>query len=107
MARKKTRKIKLSRVIFLVFILYIGFTLWNQRKLAKKLGDRRQTITAENQELQKEIDQMNKEIEESDSLQFVEKIAREELGMVKPREIIYIDRDKPKKAFLKFKKEDN
>lgn len=44
--------------------------------------------------LEKEIDSLNKEIENSGTLEFIEKIAREELGMVKPREIIYVDRNK-------------
>lgn len=44
--------------------------------------------------LNAKIFSLEKEINESDSLQFVEKIAREEYGMVKPKEVIFIDKDK-------------
>jgi cell division protein FtsB len=52
------------------------------------------------QALEKEIGNLNEEIENSDTLQFVEKVARDDLGMVKPREIIYIDKNKKKNHFL-------
>ncbi len=106
MARKRKFRIKPGRIILLLLILYVGITLFNQKKLANKLLSKKESIARENEEIQREIDQMTKEIEDSDSLQFIEKIARE-LGMVKPREIIYIDETKQKKSFLRFKKEDN
>ncbi len=46
--------------------------------------------------IQREIEELNNEIEEKDSLDFVEKTAREELKMVKPREIMYIDKTRTK-----------
>ena len=41
------------------------------------------------------IEDINSQIEKSGSLEFVERVARDELGMVKPREIIYIDKSNP------------
>jgi len=47
-------------------------------------------------ELEKEIEQLQEQIEKRGSLEFIEKVAREELNLVKPREIIYIDINKQK-----------
>lgn len=62
---------------------------------------------AEVQALEKEIESLNREIESSDTLQFVEKVARDDLGMVKPREIIYIDKNKNRNPFFNIRKRQN
>ena len=62
------------------------------------LEDKKLKTESEIKELERDINQLTKEIENSDSLEFVEKVARDELGMVKPREIIYIDKNKVKKG---------
>ena len=43
----------------------------------------------------------------SGTLEFIEKVAREELGMVKPREIIYIDVNKPRDPLFDIFSKDN
>lgn len=57
--------------------------------------------------LEDEIEALNDEIENSDSLTFIEKVARDELGLVKPREIIVIDKSKIKNSFFNLFKGDN
>lgn len=47
--------------------------------------------------LKREIKELEDEISHSDSVEYVEKVAREDLGMVKPREVVYIDKDKTSK----------
>lgn len=69
-----------------------------------ELNSKKEKIQLEIETLKAEIDALNEEIENSHSLQFVEKVAREELGMVKPREIIYIDKNRIKKPFFGFRK---
>lgn len=98
--RRRRRKLKLGRLFILFIILYIGFILFNQKKLMDELNSKKEKMELEIQTLQAEIDELNEEIENSDSLEFVEKIAREELGMVKPREIMYIDRNKVRNPFF-------
>lgn len=71
------------------------------------LEARKQIILAEIDELEKDIDELNEEIQSSDTLQFVEKVARDDLGMVKPREIIYIDKNKKKNPFFTIRKKQN
>ncbi len=107
MARRKRRRIRLGHLLILIAVIYIGSLFWNQHKLERRLTSKRDLIVMEIKALQEDIDEMNKEIEISDTLQFVEKIAREELGMVKPREIIYIDENKVRNSIFQLKKKEN
>lgn len=56
---------------------------------AKKAG-----LQSEVEVLEEEVKYLKKEIEISNTIEFTEKVAREELGMVKPREVIYIDKNR-------------
>ncbi|WP_229768511.1 FtsB family cell division protein [Tissierella pigra] len=108
MQKKKNKKrLSLLNLIIGFLLIYVGLTLWNQRSLMKNLEAKRKEVQKEVQTLEKEINVLSKEIEDSDSLQFVEKVARDELGMVKPREIIYIDKNKNKNPFLNPIKNEN
>lgn len=66
----------------------------------KKLEREKSTKEEEIEILKSEIDGINNEIKDKDSLEFIEKVAREEFGMVKPREIIYVDKNKKRNPFL-------
>ncbi|MFA5576401.1 MAG: septum formation initiator family protein [Tissierellaceae bacterium] len=102
--RKKRRRFKLGHLLFSLILLYVGVIFWNQSKLARELNIKKNKITSETEILKEEIQELNEEIEISDTLKFVEKIAREDLGMVKPREIIYIDKNKKKNPFFTLRK---
>ncbi|MGI5949248.1 FtsB family cell division protein [Peptoniphilus sp.] len=59
-------------------------------------------------ELDKDIKNYNSEIENASTSDYIEKVAREDLGMVKPREIIYVDKsmEKDKKDSDKISQQD-
>lgn len=72
----------------------ISFKIYSQNKEISQL---REKISLKNQaynEISLSISDLEEEIASSDSLSFVEKIARDEYKMVKPKEIIFIDKDK-------------
>lgn len=105
--KKKYKGIRLIHV-FLVFLgIYVIVVLNHQRNLMNSMKMKKEENQVEIEQLKKDIYALNKEIESSDSLEFVEKVARDELGMVKPREIIYIDKNKPKNSFFDIFKSDN
>lgn len=104
MRKKKRRRFRLTHFIFLMIIFYISKTLISQGILTKELTNRKAMEEQEIAKLEKEIEELNKEIENKDSLTFIEKVARDELRMVKPREIIYIDKNKNNNPFMNFKK---
>lgn len=107
MRKKRRKKVKIGRIIFLGILVYIMVILINQNRMIRELELKKLTLQKDIETLEYEIEELEAEIEKSDSLEFVEKVAREELGMVKPREIIVIDKDRIKKTFLNFFKIDN
>lgn len=99
--RKKKKRFKLIHLITLFIMIYIVGTFWNQNKLMSELQGKKENNILTNKQLERDIKELEKQIEDSQTLQFVERIAREELGMVKPREIMIIDKNKKKKPFMK------
>lgn len=79
-------------IIILITVIYGSVVIGNQISIRNQKLE----IIAKNKEtisnLKVDIDNLNEEIENSSSSDFVEKVAREELGMVKPREIVYVDK---------------
>lgn len=94
-------KLNISRFIVIILILYVGLKFWNQRQLKNELISKRIEKEKEVKKLERDISILEEEIATSDSLGFIEKIARDELGMVKPREIIIIDENKEKENAFK------
>ena len=97
MMKKKVKRKKGFRIIHLLLfclLLYTLFVFSHQRRMMKELAIKRANIETEITDLSRDIDILSKEIEKSGTLEFIEKVAREDLGMVKPREIIYIDKSK-------------
>lgn len=109
MKKKKIRKgrFRLIHLIIIILVVYVTIVFNHQRKLLNNLDSKREINEATIEELEEDIDALNDEIEMSGTLEFIEKIAREELGMVKPREIIYIDVNKEKEPLFDIFKKDN
>lgn len=99
--KKRKKKIKLIHIVLLFLFIYVGIIYYNQHKLLNELEAKRVERLSEVEKLKSEIEGLHYQIENSDSLEFVERIAREDLGMVKPREIIYIDKNKKNKSIFK------
>ncbi len=98
-SRKRKKGFRLKHFILLLLAFYLGKTLISQSILMKELSERKLKEEQEITKLEKEIKELQEQIEKKDSLEFVEKVAREELKLVKPREIIYIDRNKQNNVF--------
>lgn len=62
----------------------------------KDLKSKRTVLKEDIEKLENDNKELEKEIANSNSVEFIEKAARDELGMVKPREVIYIDKNKAK-----------
>ena len=101
---KKKKGFRLKHLLIILFIFWIGKSLISQRIVIRDAKKRKLKEEQQIAKLEMEIDKLNKEIEEKDSLEFVEKVARDEYKMVKPREIIYIDKNKDTKHFRNFRK---
>ena len=107
MKKKKKRRLKLGRLLLIGLVIYLSAIFIHQNTLMNGLEDKKHNTEIEIKELERDIRDLTIEIENSDSLEFVEKVARDDLGMVKPREIIYIDKNKVKNPFVNIFKKDN
>lgn len=85
---------KIIIVFFIIFFIYIGYTVISNEAKYKELKAEEENYNKEIAILKEEIESLKIEIEKSQSHEMIEKIAREKLKMVKPNEIIYIIQDK-------------
>jgi len=95
--RKKLLKgNRLFYMIILSALLYVVWVFGNQqirlRAFQQQEKEKQQQVAA----LKQEVLRLEEEIKQSNTPEFVEKVAREQLKMVKPNEIIYIDMEKAK-----------
>lgn len=98
--RRRKRGFRLKHLILLLLMFWLGKTLISQNIMMNELVERKTKEEQELSQLKNEIEQIEIDIENKDSLSFVEKVAREELKLVKPREIIYIDKNNDKSFFV-------
>ncbi len=99
--RRRKRKFRFGHFILLLLIFWLGKTLISQSLMMKELNSTKEQYEEEITQLEEDIEELQNEIKNKDSLEFVEKVARDELKLVKPREIIYIDKNKEKNIFNK------
>lgn len=81
-------------VIILIVAIYTGFNISSAVSQKNEKSKQFAENQTEIETLKSDITNLEKEKESSNSLEFVEKVAREDLGMVKPREVVYIDKNK-------------
>jgi cell division protein DivIC len=96
---KKPLRIKLGRrsmaiiVMSLIVMWSVVSMVMSQVKMWEIRGESK-SYNQEIEQLKQEIDALEKEKAESQSLDYVEKVAREKLKMVMPDEVIYFIKDK-------------
>ena len=74
----------------IVAIVRLGMTSYDQKKTLAELEEEKKQKETDLVNLDMETKSLEEEIENADSLEFVEKIAREKLRMVGPDDLIYI-----------------
>lgn len=100
--RTGKRKFKLRYLIILFALVYLSAIFINQRELKKDLEAKESEVQDDISTLEEEIGELSLEIEKKDSIEFLENTARKELGMLKPNEIIYIDKNRFENSIFNF-----
>ena len=100
--KRKKKKMKFRHIIILFISIYILAVVFNQNKLKKQLNLEEEKVLSEISALQEDIEDLNIQVEKKGSIEFLEDTARDELGMVKPNEIIYVDRGRFKNSIFNF-----
>ncbi|SHJ98951.1 FtsB family cell division protein [Tepidibacter formicigenes] len=92
------RRINVYGIICFIFIVFIiGSTIYNVINQSILIREYKKEIATLKDEIKKEDDEikkLNEEIKNYKKDEYIEKIARERLKMVKPGELIYIDVNK-------------
>lgn len=88
-AKKRSRRWNLKKIFLLVFCAYSLFTLIGQQITVSKLNREKKEKEIEINILKKDIGELKSRIQNKTDITYIEKIARDELDMVRPNEIMY------------------
>ncbi|WP_425539543.1 FtsB family cell division protein [Microaceticoccus formicicus] len=81
--------------VVLIFATYFIYTLTEQSMRMTGINAEIERKKAELEEINNEIKILEEELTMVDEPEFIERIAREKLKMVSPKDIIYVDSNKP------------
>lgn len=91
MKNKKKKKIIWTNFFVFIFILYAIFTIVGQQVTIYRLKKSQQEISTKIQAAQKENQKLQDMLKDTSTKEYVEKMAREQLGLVKADERVYVD----------------
>lgn len=83
------KRIKWSRVLLLIFLVYFVYTFTVQQLKINDLKRQEMELSREIERLSAERAELQKEIELLNTDSYIEELARDQLGLVKPGEILY------------------
>jgi cell division protein FtsB len=87
----KKRKLKFKNLFIVIFIVYAVVTVINQQFAISELKETEQAAVSKIEAVKKDNDKLVEMINNATSVEYVEKMAREQLGLVKAGEKVYID----------------
>lgn len=92
---EKKKRLKLYRIlaISLVFLFFVVFSYIKQRNNIAILEESYKSQVQAHEALKQRIVDLETELKEVNTLEYIEKKAREDLGMIKKDETIYIEED--------------
>lgn len=79
------------KIIFILSVFYVLFTFYDQYKEMRYLKTREENLAEDINKVENDIQSLKDKIENSNTDEHIEKIARENLKMVKEDELIFID----------------
>lgn len=104
-SHKKKRKLNLINLVFVVFMLYFFMTVASQKQMIRNLDEQIAQKETQRDSVKKKAESLSEDVASIDDqqvlLEVVERVARNEYKMVKPNEIIYIDKNKMNNKFIK------
>ena len=89
----KNKGTVIKRFIFFVVILYAIITFINQQKVLNNYDLQANNLKMSITEAKKQQEKLNNQKENVNSLEYIETIAREKLGMYMPNEKVYVDNE--------------
>ena len=87
----KSKSNLLKKIIFIVVLIYAITTIIKQQKILNGYSVQEKNLKVEISEAKERQEQLNNEKENVNSLEYIETLAREKLGMYLPNERVYVD----------------
>ena len=87
----KSKSNLLKKIIFIVVLIYAITTIIKQQKILTGYSVQEKNLKVEISEAKERQEQLNNEKENVNSLDYIETLAREKLGMYLPNERVYVD----------------
>ena len=94
--RRKKQKNRILRLFMLVFFIYAGYIFTMQQFDIVRFHKMASETNARNESLKHTNTRLTEQLNITNSKKFIERMAREKLGLVKPGEIVYINQNKSK-----------
>ena len=85
------KKKLLKRLIILLIAIYVIFTLVNQQKTLNQYSRNSEKLNTQIAEAEEEKEELTKQKDNVDSLEFIEKTARDMLDMYYANERVYVN----------------
>lgn len=85
---------KLKNIAVIAFIIYAMTTFINQEKVLSSYKEQEMQVANQIEEAKEYQEELNINKENANSLEYIEKVAREKLNMYYPNEKIYVDSSK-------------
>ena len=89
--KKKKYRVDYVRVLLIVCLVYFSVTFVKQQFEINEYNVKINSIKQDIADANQEIESLNETKEKANDSEYIEKVAREELGLVKPYEKIFID----------------
>ena len=80
-----------TKLIFIAVIVYAAITIINQQKTLDSYKIAQAELENKIEEAKEYQEELNISKENINSLEYIEKVAREKLGMIKSDEIVFVD----------------
>lgn len=87
----KSKSNLLKKIIFIIVLIYAITTIIKQQKILNGYSVQEKNLKVEISEAKERQEQLNNEKENVNSLEYIETLAREKLGMYLPNERVYVD----------------
>lgn len=91
---KRRKKISLFNLVVFGFFVYFAYTVYDQQLQINSYNSKIETYKADIENKSKLIDYYDNQKDNIESNEYIEDVARESLGYVKPYEKIFVDANK-------------
>ena len=89
--KKKKYRVDYVRIGLIAFLIYFSISFVKQQFEINEYNVKISSVNQEIADANARIEELNERKENGNDPEFIEKVAREELGLVKPHERIFID----------------